>query len=119
MADLRAEAILGEHLRYYVHSQTHGDETHVVDLLENDGNGACSCRDFETRRGPNYHKNGKQIVEYAKDEKGKVVAGASRCKHINAAVFQYANDMLRREAAHATKRAKPTTIKERSDSLPF
>ena len=114
---MRAEPIRGEALRYTVHSETVGDETHVVDLTENDGNGACSCRDFETRRGPNYHRNGKVIVEYGRDDKGKVIKEATRCKHLNAAFLQFATDVAKE---HGTvKRAQPVTMKERADGLPF
>lgn len=44
--------IVGECLRYYVSSATNPNAPHMVDLSENHGNGACSCRDWITRRNP-------------------------------------------------------------------
>jgi hypothetical protein len=44
--------IQGEVLRYTVESWSEPDKPHLCDLSMNRGNGACSCRDFVTRRGP-------------------------------------------------------------------
>jgi hypothetical protein len=53
---IRVQPIPGEPLRYYVESWSSPSRPHIVDLAENQGNGACSCRDFVTRRQPNIDK---------------------------------------------------------------
>lgn len=67
-----------EHYRYRVTSET-GAGSYLVDLLENDGSGACDCADFQTRRGPllNQGKRGE----------------ATRCKHIRAARWNFFCDI--------------------------
>jgi hypothetical protein len=44
--------IPGEAMRYFVESWGQPKYPHVVDLAMNQGNGACSCTDFTTRRQP-------------------------------------------------------------------
>lgn len=63
------KAIQGEVMRFYVKSET-SPNTYLVDLLENKGNGACSCRDFEVRRA-------KLIREGA-----ELFTDQTTCKHI-------------------------------------
>ena len=117
---MRVSDIHGEHLRYYVHSETHGDETHVVDLTENQGNGQCSCRDFETRCGPAYHRNGKNMVHYNRDDKGKLNPDRTQCKHIHAVRDYLLDSILPGMVLEVeVKRPKPVTIKETPDQLPF
>jgi hypothetical protein len=53
---IRVQPIPGEALRFYVESWSSPSRPHIVDLAENQGNGACSCRDFVTRRQPNIDK---------------------------------------------------------------
>ena len=111
------ENIEGEPLRYYVHSETVGNETHVVDLAANNGNGECSCTDFAMRRAPNFRHNGGHTVHYYLDTEGKVGKDATTCKHIHAAQLDLA--VLVARESNVQERAKPVTIRESNDGLPF
>jgi len=113
---LRPEPIRGEPLRYYVHSETVGDETHVVDLTENDGNGNCSCTDFAMRRQPMLRQTG-TIVQFERGRDGKIVSNTTECKHISAAKHHLATSVAKE--ACLPKRAAPVTIKQSADGLPF
>jgi hypothetical protein len=121
MADMKKlmipEPIKGEPFRYYVHSETVGNETHVVDLASNNGNGECSCTDFQMRRGPNLNKNGGVTVHYYLDKDGKVGKDATTCKHIHSAMLEFAVHTAR--SVCVQERAKPQTIRESDDGLPF
>lgn len=64
-----------------------GTETYLVDLLENKGNGGCSCPDFTCRRLPKFKETGK-IVPYGWLE-------STHCRHISACVELWAIDMLK------------------------
>lgn len=44
--------IPNEALRYYVESSSQPEFPYLVDLSENEGNGACTCADFQARRWP-------------------------------------------------------------------
>lgn len=120
MTGLKVRPMEGERWRYYVDSGTHDDETHVVDLAENNGNGVCSCRYYEVTCGPNYHRNDKKMVPYERNEKGKVVQGVSQCKHIAAVRNYILADMLPRMVGDVQhSRAAPVTVKASADGLPF
>ena len=45
---VKVKAIPGEVFRFYVESWGSRAEPHVVDLLALNGNGACSCHDFQS-----------------------------------------------------------------------
>jgi hypothetical protein len=105
------EPIEGEAGRYYVHSETVGNETHVVDLTANNGNGECSCTDFAMRRAPNFRNNGGHIVHYYIDSNGKVGKDATTCKHCHAAHLHFAV-LCAQQLNTQEQRAKPTTIKD-------
>ena len=49
---IRVQEIQAEPLRYLVESWSDPTRPYLVDLAENHGNGACSCKDFVTRRQP-------------------------------------------------------------------
>lgn len=117
--ELVVTPLQGEVLRFTVHSETEDDSAHVVDLTLRKGNGECSCQDFAMRRGPNLHKNGGTIVNYGRDKKGRIRPEATRCKHINEALL-YVGTMAAKEAqVRGENQAKPVTIKEADDGLPF
>jgi hypothetical protein len=61
-------------------------DPYTVAMLENDGNGACSCRDFQCRCQPRWNKTGK-VEEY-----GSV--NRTRCKHINAVIMFLGNAVV-------------------------
>ena len=46
---LWVQPVPGEPLRYYVRSASRGGVVHLVDLLENEGYGWCSCEDHTYR----------------------------------------------------------------------
>jgi len=56
----------GEHMRFRVSSETHGDTEYLVDLLEHGGQGECTCPDWQCRCWP--------IIRDG---------GQARCKHIS------------------------------------
>ena len=115
LAGMRVEPIRGEFLRYRVHSETKGDEEHVVDLHANDGNGECSCDQFTFRCGPMWSKT-KEMVNYERGKDGKL-SPATRCKHLNAAFLHLATSVA--QEAQVEERAKPTTVRASNDGLPF
>jgi len=120
MNGLKVRPMEGERWRYYVDSGTHEDETHVVDMAENNGNGVCSCRYFEVTCGPNWHKNGHKMVPYERNEKGKVVVGVTQCKHIAAVRNHILNKMLPDMVSTVDyHRPQPVTVKTSEDGLPF
>ena len=47
---IRVQPVAGEALRYFVESWSNPKLPYLVDLSENHGNGACTCKDFQTRR---------------------------------------------------------------------
>ena len=116
---MRVTQIPGERFRWYVHSETEGDAEHVVDLTENNGNGQCSCRDFETRCGPAFYRNGKNIIPYERDEKGKLNKDRTICKHINAVRNHLFNSLLPDMVKAEKPRPKVETVRESADGLPF
>jgi len=77
-----------EKLRYHVLSESVPDREYLVDLAENNGNGACSCEDFSCRKMTIFEKTGK-IVQYGEPE-------ATRCKHINACLVELSSLFLDR-----------------------
>jgi hypothetical protein len=64
-----------------------GTETYLVDLLENKGNGACSCRDFICRRLPKWKETGKTVPYGWLD--------SSHCRHIQACIELWSIDVLK------------------------
>lgn len=89
---IKVKPIPGEALRYQVESWQASKYPHVVDLMENNGNGSCDCKDFLTRCEPNY-KEERKIVEYGFP--GNPNPKRTRCKHIHVAVKKFANDTLK------------------------
>ena len=67
----------------YKQESNKGSETYWIDLLDHEGNGSCSCPDFEIRRQYNI-KNGKPL--YSSD---------TRCKHVNCAANLWAIQSLK------------------------
>jgi hypothetical protein len=62
--------IIGEPFVYLMQSDRHPEMSYRVDLLENGGNGACTCVDFGTRRQP------------AIDTGARRHTRATMCKHV-------------------------------------
>ena len=50
--EIRVRPIAGEVMRYHVESWSIPARPHTVDLLSWAGRGECSCKDWQTRRGP-------------------------------------------------------------------
>ena len=117
---MKVSEMPGERFRYTVHSESEDAADHVVDLSENKGNGACSCRDFEVRCGPNYFHNGGKPVHYRRDEKGKVNKDRTQCKHIRE-VRDYLLDSILPDMVKVVSHARPQvqTIRESEDGFPF
>ena len=64
-----------------------GTETYIVDLLENKGNGGCSCPDFTCRRLPKFKETGKTVPYGWQD--------ASHCKHLRACIELWAIEVIK------------------------
>ena len=78
-----------EPLRSYVPSRTHKGQPHLVDLEENNFNGQCSCRHFETRLAP--------LIR----EPDWEPCAETRCWHILCAREAFLNRTLKQVAAQA------------------
>jgi hypothetical protein len=119
MVSVKPEPIRGEFGRYRYPSRTQGKADHIIDLAMNDGNGQCSCQDFEFRRGPNYRENGGEIVHWYLDEDNEYKVGkdCTQCFHIHEALIHLATVVA--QEAGDQQRAAPVTIKENDDGLPF
>lgn len=91
---IKVEAIEGELGRYRVQSKTDPENPHLVDLLEYQGNGECSCPDFYF------------------DKRGNLKAGQTpqtkhtMCRHIMIARTKWANDSLKYCSAEKNTRPK-------------
>ena len=68
-------------LRYLVKASSLEGSVYLVDLGDFDGNGSCTCRDFEIRRK-------KRLKEGAKR------GPATQCKHIATARKTFCDDMI-------------------------
>jgi hypothetical protein len=73
----------GERCRYLVRSRTNPRTNYLVDLLENDGIGGCTCVAWQARFWPDIRRRGLK----AHDE-------MRRCYHLNAARERFLNDVL-------------------------
>jgi len=83
------EEIPGEPFRYYVQSESRPEIFHMVDLTENDGNGCCTCENFQMVAYPNWKRHGKWIP-YAPGRQG-----CSECRHIRAALDHFHETVTR------------------------
>lgn len=91
-----ADLVEGELFTFRVHSFTNPNESYLVvlnELLDATGsefNGRCGCVDFETRRGPIFHNNGRRIVDYVNGDHET----RSRCKHIYLALREFSRRVI-------------------------
>ena len=79
--------IIGESFRYWVDSSQQ-DEPHLVDLVEDRGNGHCSCLHYQIKCHPNYRQGGR-IINHG-------YPNATRCKHINTAMLFLADQHIQK-----------------------
>lgn len=100
---IHVKAIPGEAYCYEVESWEKPTQPHRVQLLDYQGNGACSCTDCPTRCIPNFKKNGGKFVEYWNRKTGRPNPLRTRCKHIVAAHVKFLNDHLREQAGKADR----------------
>jgi len=92
---VKVQAIPGETMRFHVESWSSPQKPHLVDLLEYDGAGACSCTDWSTRRGPAI--------------KAGCLPGLpeTMCRHVAVARRVFLNQLLRQMATeHALPNAR-------------
>ena len=75
---MNIQEIQGEVCRYHVSSDSDPSVTYMVDLLEHHPLGSCSCRDWVTRRLPDFRRNGTTTT----------------CKHVRACREHFTNDVL-------------------------
>ncbi len=68
--------------RWHVKSDTRPDIVHLVDVLENNGFGQCSCEHHQFRIQPEID--------------GGRVAGLARCKHLEMSREAFADFMIQR-----------------------
>lgn len=78
---VRVQAIPGETMRFHVESWSSPSRPHTVDLLAREGAGECSCKDWQTRRGPAI-KRGERAGIF--------------CKHVLAARRYFLDGLLKR-----------------------
>lgn len=83
---LNVRPVNGEHLRYYVDSETKEDETHIVDL---EGRGKCDCGHFLYRVWPAWRRN----EDYAP------------CKHLVVARYYHSMEITHKSRAKAEAQA--------------
>jgi len=86
----------GEPYVYLVPSQRTGLEPYTVDLLELNGNGACTCTDYWTQCLKNYREGDNRIVPYGL--RAKKNPKRTQCFHITLARWHWANKTLQDEA---------------------
>ena len=84
--------------RYYFTAES--GETHLIDIKEFDGNGFCSCRDFQYRHLPTLVRE---------QEAGRPYSANKQCKHIKAL-------LLHLDASNPTTESV-TPIKEDMDTV--
>lgn len=77
----------GDRLTFSVTS-TDDKDNYTVDMAADGGNAACTCRDWQCRRSPQYRKT-KTIVDYG-------TPLSTRCKHINAVLLYLGNCVVNR-----------------------
>lgn len=80
------EPIVGEPYRYWVESSVEG-EPYLVDLIELDGNGECTCGDFTCVKQKQLRLNDGNIINHG-------YPNATRCKHINSALLYLADQII-------------------------
>ncbi len=73
---------------YEVESRTKPGQWYWVNLLENDGGGACECRDHETRRQPAINKGHPLRTK------------ATMCAHVEAAMWHLIGTILDDQSKH-------------------
>ncbi len=78
--------IEGEELRFYAESWSDPKNPHLCDLSFFEGNGRCSCKDFDTRRGVAI-RAGKPMF-----------SRATSCRHLIAVRVYWMQDELRKRA---------------------
>jgi len=88
---IKVTQIHGELGRCHVESWDEPKYPHLVDLLENDGNGECDCLDFTTRCLPNLRQS-RKTVEYG--QPGHPNPDRTRCKHIHVSIQKFTNEIL-------------------------
>jgi hypothetical protein len=64
-------------------------DKYFVDIWDKEGNGSCSCKDFNTRCLPNWKDNGHQIVDYGTT--GRPNPKRTQCRHLKFLCWANAN----------------------------
>ncbi len=94
MADAIVRNVTHEVGRYWVQSRSQPDQEHLCDLLYFDGNGKCSCQNFQFTCEP-------KLVRGAKPDK------TLRCWHLRLAREVFLQDVLTVMARKEKDGAKP------------
>lgn len=89
---VRVSPIPNEPLRYWVESWS-SSKPHLVDLSEHNGNGACSCKNYITRKWP-----------AIRDSTAPLFTQETACRHIQAAWRHWLRHSLRDAAEIINKR---------------
>jgi|GEM_PF-2469450 len=90
---VKVKAVPGEILRYQVESWGRADLHHIVDLMEQGGNGECGCTDFRMQCTTNWKENGGAWVLYGFP--GHPDPKRTQCRHIYCARMKFTNDTLK------------------------
>lgn len=114
--NLKATHVTGQPLCFMVNSSDDDQTPHLVDLSRNEGNGYCTCKDFQVRCSSNIKQqkekyNGKfRRIDYIMLEQTELILDGSKkkhyviakpnpnrtlCKHIHAARQKWCNVTLK------------------------
>ena len=88
------EPVVGEPYRYWVESSVEG-EPYLVDLIELNGNGECTCGDFTCVKQKQLRLNDGNIINHG-------YPNATRCKHINSALLYLADQIIQHKIKNDT-----------------
>lgn len=72
----------GDRMVFWVRSRSNPKIRHRVDLIANNGGGECSCKDWQTRRGPALRSGADTLTRSA------------TCYHVRAALTYFCRGLL-------------------------
>lgn len=89
---VKVEAVPGESMVYRVESWGEPDMPHTVVLLERQGNGVCTCKDFRTTCQRNWKNGEGKKVHYGFP--GRPDKKRTQCRHIYCTRIRFLDDLL-------------------------
>jgi len=89
---VQVRPVIGELGRFYVESWERPNQPHMVDLLAHQGQGCCSCTDWQTRCRPNQKENPMAFIPYGTAKAPNPERHA--CRHVTAARSLFLKEIL-------------------------